>query len=460
MENPSSDLPGVPNLDSSATQVTDATSQVTSPTEVKPVTCADCGCTSTLRSQFVWMYANSAFLKAFCPACQEARAVMMSWCYLGAIATLFFFGLMIPYGGLQVLMLAPAVGTLISLLMMPLHEFAHALTAVALGVPVYKIQLGHCGPLLYRLRIGRCELDLRLPPVGGFIQPAFRSPQGLRWRFALITLAGPLVHVPVLWMGCELFVRSNQGQASLLALALIYSGVVDLARNLYPNTYPSISGPAANDGMLLISLPFMPTAMLENTVIFSYFMECTSLLSHDDVDRAAAVCREGLQRFPDDLHLKAMSGICELEQGRPEQAYSTLQSLLSHADITPEFEAIIHGNLAWCGLETAYASRLPDALAESKQAFDALPWLPEIQGTRGSILIEAGEFDTGIPLLKSAFRKNESASGRAWNAAYLALAHVRQSEFEQALDQLNTAEKLNSACRLIARVRKLLEQQA
>jgi membrane-associated protease RseP (regulator of RpoE activity) len=80
-----------------------------------------------------------------------------------------------------------------------IHEASHMLVSKLFGVKVLKFSLGF-GPILFSKQIGETSYELRILPLGGFIQcdgesPEKDTPRGffsLRWwKRSLIALAGP-----------------------------------------------------------------------------------------------------------------------------------------------------------------------------------------------------------------------------------------------------------------------------
>lgn len=429
-------------------------------TETQCLTCAGCGCVSNLKTAFLWLRRNHPRRQPYCPVCFEAYHAELSYSYLTAIGILFIGGLLVPYENLQTLLVAPAVGCMITLLMMPLHELGHAVAAWVLGVPVYKIQLGWYGRLLYRRRFGRCELEMRLSLLGGIVQPAWRSTWGYRCRSIIIYVAGPLASISAT-VSIYLFLQARFDiWGSWLGFGLIYAVVSELMQNLYPRSIATARGNLANDGLGILLTLIIPTAEIRKVREHYYFSECAALLEQDRIAEARQCCEAGLKHFEHSLHLTMMLGLCELEDNQLETARDIFQNLLTHPDCTPEFAALLRTYLAWACLLTADKARLPEALLESKRSIDALPWLPEVQGTRGSVLVEAGEVDAGMPHRQVALQKHVSPVHRAWNAAYLALGCLKRGDIHQAIAYQQTATRLDLNCRLLPRLQAELAQTA
>jgi regulator of sigma E protease len=88
-------------------------------------------------------------------------------------------------------------------LIIGLHEGAHMLVAKYFGVKVFHFSLGF-GPVLFSRKIGETSYELRLLPLGGYVQCAGENPDekvargffSLVWyKRLLIALAGPIVNL-------------------------------------------------------------------------------------------------------------------------------------------------------------------------------------------------------------------------------------------------------------------------
>ncbi|MGA1840988.1 MAG: tetratricopeptide repeat protein [bacterium] len=99
---------------------------------------------------------------------------------------------------------------------------------------------------------------------------------------------------------------------------------------------------------------------------------------------------------------------------------------------------------------------LEEADKFSAQAYQSFPWVPAFKGTRGIVLVELGELDKGIVLLKQAMKENEETRSKAIDAAYLAIAEGRKGNFECAKQYLDIAIQFDATCSLIERAQNEL----
>ena len=212
-------------------------------------------------------------------------------------------------------------------------------------------------------------------------------------------------------------------------------------------------GPAPSDGLALLTLPFESREKLQRHHSAYFGLEALELRGDGDYRASVELCEKGIEQFPDDEHLLYSYGICLLELDEFQQAKCVFERLLNEEGISPESAALMQNNIAWTNLFLPSEVNLEQAGEFSHQAFMALPWVPEIKGTRGSVLIELGEIDDGISLLQQAFEENEEPANRAFNASFLAMGFIRKGMIAEAQQMLQEAKALDAECRLLERVR-------
>jgi tetratricopeptide (TPR) repeat protein len=108
-----------------------------------------------------------------------------------------------------------------------------------------------------------------------------------------------------------------------------------------------------------------------------------------------------------------------LDLGEYEESRKLLHALLACPDISPDFRAYASNDLAWVDFFIGDDKLLDEALHFSDLAMARFPWLPQFEGTRGSVLVWANNLDAGVKLLREAFKENILAADRALNAAVL-----------------------------------------
>jgi hypothetical protein len=75
--------------------------------------------------------------------------------------------------------------------------------------------------------------------------------------------------------------------------------------------------------------------------------------------------------------------------------------------------------------------------------------VPAILGTRGTVLVELGQFEEGIALLKRAMSLHTDKQGKAANACHIAIGEWRRGSPSAARKYLATARTLDPKSFLI-----------
>lgn len=143
-------------------------------------------------------------------------------------------------------------------LLIGFHEAAHMLVSKLLGVKVNKFAIGF-GPILYSRKIGETSYELRILPLGGFVQcdgedPMSKAKRGffsLPWhKRSLIALAGPVASLLLGYLimySCLVFGRDWPFLAGAVkAWELCYTVLAETVKFLLgQSTVPdaSVSGP-------------------------------------------------------------------------------------------------------------------------------------------------------------------------------------------------------------------------
>jgi tetratricopeptide (TPR) repeat protein len=141
-----------------------------------------------------------------------------------------------------------------------------------------------------------------------------------------------------------------------------------------------------------------------------------------------------------------------LDQQKYDEARQAFHQSLGPPTAPSGNEAITWNNIAWACLLTGNDDLKEEANGLSKQAYEQTPWVPQVKGTRGSVLVENGQIEEGIKLLEAALAENELTTDRAFNACYLALASIKLHNLRASRQYLEEARQLDADCPLIQRV--------
>jgi len=183
-------------------------------------------------------------------------------------------------------------------------------------------------------------------------------------------------------------------------------------------------------------------------------MEGTECLVGERFSDAKRWFERGLERYPDDIGNRDGLAMACLFLGDFQAARGHWCALLTRAEISDEALARLLNNIAWVNLQIGGAEMLDEADRFSHAALQAQPWISPFQGTRGSVLVELGRVEEGLPLLRRAFTGNLEDRLKALNACYLALGESKRGKREESLSYLDMARTLDPQCLLLPRMVK------
>lgn len=102
---------------------------------------------------------------------------------------------------------------------------------------------------------------------------------------------------------------------------------------------------------------------------------------------------------------------------------------------------------------------LPEADRYSQELFQIKPNEWTVKGTRGSVLVETGELEHGMTMLKDVIEHDPSVFDRAIAASFLALGELKKNDRESALKWLRVSHDLDPECASAHRVQSILDSQ-
>jgi tetratricopeptide (TPR) repeat protein len=151
-------------------------------------------------------------------------------------------------------------------------------------------------------------------------------------------------------------------------------------------------------------------------------------------------------------------GILQMARGEHQAARETFLQLL---EADPEKQLgtryILLNNVAYLDALMRDPALMPEADQYSTEALKHLPWVSAVVGTRGTVLVEMGQLEEGIALLKKSMSLHPDRQGKALNACHLAIAEFRRGHLEQAHKYMATARTLDPRCILLHEVERELD---
>ena len=152
-------------------------------------------------------------------------------------------------------------------------------------------------------------------------------------------------------------------------------------------------------------------------------------------------------------------GYVLLELGELDASRRMVAGLLRDMpDDSPDLRAMAMNNLAYADALIGREDLLDEADQMSGSAYGNAPWVPAFVGTRGAVLVSAGQLDEGIELLETAMARQPDRRGKAADACWIAMARARQGNSEEAASYLSMARLLDPGCPVLERAQQVIER--
>lgn len=420
------------------------------------VRCERCG----VESPFDW-----AFLKvrgvlpprllAFCPRCASIRRASSR-----RSVVLFYVAVTALGAGLATQgrwgLLNLCVGAWMMMLLILPHELGHAGAAALLGARVFSISIGMWGDTVFERTRGGIRWEIKAFPLGGLTVAADAREDLFRLRRFLIVLGGPLVNLLLLTAAVR--VASSVGRLDFHlrdafqpgALFVVANALV-LVANLVPYRAATPFGPVPNDGLALVTLPFLTPADVARHIAGYHLLEGEAARRRRRFAEARERYARGLERFPDHALLRNNLAVTLLDLRDGEAARPHLLHLVAREPLEPGLRPLVFNNLAAADLLIGRPDLLAEADRYSEEAFRHAPWLAAVRGTRGGALVETGRVDEGLALVRGAMETLKDPAQKAILACYAAMGEKRKGNDAEARQCLETARALDPECPLLAR---------
>jgi tetratricopeptide (TPR) repeat protein len=426
------------------------------------VTCDICKATSDLEETFFKKRKTFRLkITTYCPVCwQKKRASSISSYFGWGIFLLIGIAFVVQDPQEGWLFLNLFFAGLTTLLMIIPHELGHAFAAKWLGNQVFRIVLGN-GRILKTGKMFGFAYEIRQFPFLGLTYCFSKSSRWYRLKRFSIVVAGPVANLCFFLLALRIpqsdnLIHSLTRSPSPVGWLILANGWI-LAVNLLPYRLNLPDGKIPNDGLSLLMMPFLPKRAIEEILPLYYVFEGFEFLRNQKYAKAKSAYLQGLAQHPEYPLLRNGLGVVQLEMGEVEEARTIFAQLLDQSDATNKlFHALLQNNLAYAHLLVDRQGLLEEADNLSAEAFRSFPWLPSITNTRAIVLVESGELDKGIALLKQAMEESEEFRGKAVNAAYLAIAEARKGKQESAKQYLVMARQFDENCPWIQEAQKEL----
>ena len=422
------------------------------------ICCSKCGVESPLEGAFHRLQITRRISRWYCPLCMHERNTTSSLAFLTAGALALPVGLVLhyvdghakQYGWLS---LSFALFVPFQVVCLAAHELGHALTAKLLGLRLFSVCFGGCGRIAFMIRTLGCDVTFMTVPIGGMTVARPKSTRFVRLRMLFFVLGGLLANLLFVLLSAWLWRRYAEYWIGSWVLAVFgASNFFTLVVNSVPQVVAINGQKLPSDGLQLLTIPFTSKEHIETMHACYFTLEGAEARERGNPEAAKSWFAQGLAAYPDDVNNWNGLALMLLDDGDYLAAKRIYERLLDQKQDDPTCRALFQNNIAWADLMTGDQALLDEADRFSAEAFQVLPWVSEVKGTRGSVLIDLGRIEEGVALVEQAMKHNRQKQNQAFNACYLALAALRLGNLEKAAEYQETAIRLDPKCVLLNRV--------
>jgi len=427
-----------------------------SPEEV--TTCEQCKVTSPLSKAFQ-TFRGGRRVRKLCPNCFREATRRLSIASLMGLALFGGIGIVMaalgPPGNPGWIILNFALMNVMVWMLIVPHEAGHALAARLSGYSVYRIVIG-TGRRIGTLTVFDVPVEIHAIPLGGLTSFLARTAPVTRLRHIVVVVAGPLVHVTILWAALRFGADAWRSERVFEELAPVSALVVASVVGLIANLWPSRGGRTASDGARLLSLVFKRRPEFAETSRGGAAQRVGFLLLRERLSEAESAAKSALAEYPADYRLQILLSAALLNQHRYIEGRELLLDMLGQTAPDRSLEAIVRNNLAWANLNLADESLADEARAMSAAAYRLIPWEAYVVSTHGCVEAFYGDAVKAVSLLDQASILVEREKNRAATQSGLAMANARLGRRAESIAALAKAAKIDPDNHLLRIARERL----
>ena len=291
------------------------------------------------------------------------------------------------------------------------HECGHFLAAQGVGFKIQSVSIGR-GKVILQKQFSWGALLLRPWPVSGRVAPSYTQERGMRWRVAAMVAAGPLSTAALLlafgWYVRRFWIFGAPTKFIVFATEMTLANGLLLLDTLTPYQSNLNGRKVSSDALQLIQLA------LKRPVPGSWKWH----VKNSPIEPLLDAQRKELEK----------PNLSEADRCQLLDAFATAVVMYGASEHLEE------------------ANRHAEELERLKPS----EWT--VKGTRGSLLVDSGQIDQGMAMLKEVMEKDPSAFDRAICACFLALGELKRNNLEAARKWQGEARKLDPDCGALGRV--------
>lgn len=440
--------------------------------ETTLIKCTECGCESTLPELFFRRYTFP-----ICPRCayklQKIRQKNAIQIYrtLG-LGVVLLISILLIFGNSVGRMLAFTLSNSLLLIILVLafcsfsilHLLICAVTTWLLGGRVFNLKFGSSN-VFFQKNFRGVDLSIGRSPFGGQCIMAFPTIWANQFRTNCIAYSLPFSYAV---LGLALLVNAHFSNLWLTlawreVLVIFTLGMTGLmAYSIWKNRGMT----TVTDTNSQLRYPIKVRWTAEELHASYFLLEAQQAYRAKRYSECIEICQTGLAMYPNHMQLRSFWALSLLEQQKFVEASEEYEKILQSPSRHNEpsmFLALHYNNAAWIELlNEQNPDRLETSSHHIQQAFRMTPWVPNILGTLGSLLIEKGELEQGIEYVLEAaevmqehgylhFHKNI-----AINFGYAAIGCNRLGEYTEAQEFLQEAEKYAADEYIVQKAKKEL----
>jgi tetratricopeptide (TPR) repeat protein len=322
-----------------------------------------------------------------------------------------------------------------------LHEIGHYLAAKLVGFKVLALNVGS-GKEFYRKKWKEVLVTASLG-VSGYTSVRVLDRKNLRLRMMVFSAAGILVNGLILFLLCLITGFNIKSGSNGVVTIFVVVSILLLLITIKPSTVIINGMNVPNDGKRILTLPFMKEEELDKFVSSQEQIDTFRLLQNKEYALAAKVFEELMQKqdVPEGVIINYAH--CLANSNRHNEAKNQLLQLFEK-EHSRDYDSLITNNLAWYFLMDFCDDSINMADKFSAEAIKLDSLKGTIINTRGCVLIEMGDVETGVKMLKESLSMNKTRGKEGEyfaDYAFLAYGYYKignTTEMNKCLQYLNT----------------------
>jgi hypothetical protein len=394
-------------------------------------TCASCHLTTTMPRLLVRSPRSFRIVedrtRLICPRCRSERllAIYLVNFGIGMVSAVLLLACWLfgqPRGRqdddlLQLAAILAAV-TLAQVVMVIIHESAHAIVGSLVGLRVFGISIG-VGPRIWRHQFGNFFVNINSLPAGGFCAVAPKPESTTRWPIALMIAAGPMVHLLAILALVYVarngtYASSSESQSACWEGLFIVNAMCLIANALPRNVRIGGERGRPNDGKLLFRL-LRSNGNVKPWITLCYLREIGNCLETGRANEARRWLTDAQKAGYESVAFRIMElSVLALERNW-KQVRESARNWMSIYSKPLEQEPLA----AWAAVSIVYlGGSLADAEAFCNVTMSVIPWDPAAQTVRALVFLAQGKLHEAEVFISRA------RSGHPQWAAEAAGAHI------------------------------------